>query len=56
MKKTMKSKLIVLSLIICSMLNVLFKLAKAGSSNKSQTLKYKVYWRPANKEQILIFY
>ncbi|WP_419727199.1 hypothetical protein [Terrisporobacter petrolearius] len=32
------------------------KLAKAASSNKSQTLKYKVYWRPANKEQILIFY
>lgn len=32
------------------------KLAKVASSNKSQTLKYKVYWRPANKDQILIFY
>jgi len=33
-EKRMKSKLIAFSLIICSMLNVLFKLAKAGSSNR----------------------
>lgn len=32
------------------------ELARAGSLNKGQILTYKVYWRPANQEHILIFY